>query len=394
MCPNFSVCESKGIRAKSSILTDYFNEIHGSLMIKNLLQYRLLFVLLLIAIAIKFFSLNEAWVEVYYTNRFYPAISSFLRILFGWIPISMGDIFYATAVVYLIIKVWKLLQSLIKKRAKEYYSRILISRYIMLMLFIYIVFNILWGLNYNRHGIAKQLALDVQPYSAEDLYGLTSLLQQRLCFYGDKVDSMKRLSLNRNKNLFKEGVAAYQQAEKQFLFLNYKYPSIKASLYTPLGHLFGFTGYYNPFSAEAQIKTTIPVFLKPFVLCHEIGHQLGYAKENEANFVGFLASKNSVNPEFKYSAYFEMWLYANRELARFDLRQAKLFQLTAHEQVKKDYRSYLQYLFDNKNVVEPFVSVFYDNYLKMNNQPKGNRTYNEVTSWLIAYLKKNGPEAI
>jgi hypothetical protein len=45
-------------------------------------------------------------------------------------------------------------------------------------------------------------------------------------------------------------------------------------------------------------------------------------------------------------------------------------------------------------VVEPFVSVFYDNYLKMNNQPKGNRTYNEVTSWLISYLKKYGAEAI
>ncbi len=73
---------------------------------------------------------------------------------------------------------------------------------------------------------------------------------------------------------------------------------------------------------------------------------------------------------------------------------AKLFHLTAHEQVKKDYRSYLQYIYDSKNVVEPFVSVFYDNYLKMNNQPKGARTYNEVTAWLIAYLKKYGPEAI
>jgi hypothetical protein len=62
--------------------------------------------------------------------------------------------------------------------------------------------------------------------------------------------------------------------------------------------------------------------------------------------------------------------------------------------VKKDYRSYLQYIYDSKNVVEPFVSVFYDNYLKMNNQPKGARTYNEVTAWLIAYLKKYGPEAI
>lgn len=363
-------------------------------MIKSLLHDRLFLILLLTVILIKFFSLNEAWVENYYTYGLYPFISSFLRILLGWIPFSMGDILYTVAVVYLIIKVWKLLRSLAKRRAKKYFSRVLFLKYIKLTLSVYIVFNVLWGLNYNRQGIAKQLALDVQPYSINDLYRLTSLLQQRLCFYGDKVDSIKRLLLNKNQNLFKEGVAAYQQAEKQFPFFNYKYPSIKTSLYTPLGHLFGFTGYYNPFSAEAQIKTSIPVFIKPFVLCHEIGHQLGYAKENEANFVGFLASKNSNNPEFRYSAYFDMWLYANRELSRFDFVQAKLFQLAAHEQVKKDYYSYLQYIYDSKNVVEPFVSVFYDNYLKMNNQPRGAHTYNEVTAWLIAYLKKYGAEAI
>lgn len=338
--------------------------------------------------------MNEAWVENYYTYGFYPYISSFLRILLGWIPFSVGDIFYTAAVIYLVIKVWKFLRLLIKTRAPAYFSRLLLIKYLKLVLLIYIAFNVLWGLNYNRQGIAKQLALNVQAYPIEDLRHLTALLQERLCFYGDKVDSIKRLPLNKNKNLFEDGLAAYQQAEKQFSFLDYNYPSIKTSLYTSLGHLFGFTGYYNPFSAEAQIKTTIPVFLKPFVLCHEIGHQLGYAKENEANFVGFLASKNSNNPEFRYSAYFDMWLYANRELSRFDFAQAKLFQLTAHEQVKKDYRSYLQYIYNSKNVIEPFVSVFYDNYLKMNNQPKGARTYNEVTTWLIAYLKKYGEEAI
>ncbi|MFN2438510.1 MAG: DUF3810 domain-containing protein [Chitinophagaceae bacterium] len=363
-------------------------------MIKTLLRDRLFLGLLVTAILIKLFSLNEAWVENYYTQGFYPFISSFLRILFGWIPFSVGDIFYTSAVIYLVVKVWKFLQLLIKRRAPTHFSRLLLIKYLKLILLIYIAFNLLWGLNYNRQGIAKQLALNVQPYSIEDLQHLIVSLQQRLCFYGDKVDSIKRLPLNKNKNLFKEGLATYQKAEKQFSFLNYNYPSIKASLYTPLGHLFGFTGYYNPFSAEAQIKTTIPVFLKPFVLSHEMSHQLGYAKENEANFIAFLTSKNSVNPEFRYSAYFEMWLYANRELSKFDFERARLFQLTAHQQVKKDYRNYMQYIYDTRNVVEPFVSVFYDNYLKANNQPKGNRTYSEVIAWLIAYLKKYGADAI
>ena len=172
------------------------------------------------------------------------------------------------------------------------------------------------------------------------------------------------------------------------------YPSLKPSLFTPLGHYFGFTGYYNPFSAEAQIKTTVPVFIKPFVLCHEIAHQLGYAKENEANFVSFLVGRSSGNVEFQYSVYYDMFLYAMNELMRTDPKQAYLIMKTAHPQFRKDYEAYYSYIFNNRNSIEPFVNRFYDNYLKLNNQPKGTRTYNQVTLWLIAYMKKYGVQAI
>ena len=136
------------------------------------------------------------------------------------------------------------------------------------------------------------------------------------------------------------------------------------------------------------------MFLKPFVLCHEIGHQLGYAKENEANFVGFLASHQSQNIEFRYSAYFEMYLYASRELMYYDASNALLLRMVVHEQFVKDYKAFLEYLFKSRNVVEPLMTRFYDNYLKLNNQPKGKATYNEVIAWLIAYMKKYGSQAI
>lgn len=161
-------------------------------------------------------------------------------------------------------------------------------------------------------------------------------------------------------------------------------------MYTPFGHYFGFTGYYNPFSGEAQIKTSIPVFIKPFVVCHEMAHQLGYAKENEANFVSFLVGRNAGNVEFRYSVYWDMYSYAITELMRRDVNAARLFMLTAHPRYQIDTRTYYEYIFHSKNVVEPYVSRFYDNFLKLNNQPKGKQSYNQVTAWLIAYMKKNG----
>jgi len=65
-----------------------------------------------------------------------------------------------------------------------------------------------------------------------------------------------------------------------------------------------------------------------------------------------------------------------------------------HPRVKWDTRDLRMYLLSNKNFVEPFMTGAYDKYLKLNNQPKGKATYNEVIAYLIAYMKKFGKEAI
>jgi len=371
-----------------------FNESAYKNMLKSLLRDRKLLILLFIAIVIKLFSLNEALVEQYYTYGFYPLISRLLRSLFGWIPVSIGDIFYLAAFIWLVWKTWKLISLLAKKQLQEYLSRVLFKKYIRLVLWIYIVFNVFWGLNYNRQGIEHQLGLKVENYTANDVYELALSLQVKLNGYAMGVDSLKRLHLDDNSFLFREGVAVYHKIKEQYPYLSYQSASIKGSLYSHVGQYFGFTGYYNPFSGEAQVKTTVPAFIKPFILCHEIAHQLGYAKENEANMVAFLAGRESNNLEFRYSAYYDAYTYAIRELVRFDTTRFKELRLSVHPQFKKDYKTYLEYIYNSRNVVEPFMSDFYDSYLKMNNQPKGKATYNEVVAWLIAYMKKYGAQAL
>jgi hypothetical protein len=162
-----------------------------------------------------------------------------------------------------------------------------------------------------------------------------------------------------------------------------------------MGHLFGFTGYYNPFTAEAQLKSNIPVFLKPFVVTHEMAHQVGYAKENEASFVAWLTCKASGDLYFLYSAYFEMYrdaLFACRLTPNKALTDR--IRKNVHPRVRQDYIELQRYLLRSQNFVEPFMSGMYDRYLKLNNQPKGKATYNEVIAYVLAYFKKFGPGAI
>lgn len=155
-----------------------------------------------------------------------------------------------------------------------------------------------------------------------------------------------------------------------------------------LGRYVGFQGYYNPFSGEGQVKASIPLFLQPFVTSHEVAHQLGYAKENEANFVGFIAGKESNSADFRYSVYFDMYLYAIREMYALDSQKAVMLDSSLHPRVKQDRREYARYLRKMQNPIAPFMLKIYDGYLRMNNQPKGYRTYNEVVRWMVGYYRK------
>lgn len=364
-------------------------------MFKSLLRDRKLISLLVLALLIKLFSLNEQWVESWYTYGFYPYISRLMRILLGWIPFSVGDILYVAAFVFLILKTWKLLQLLARRQVKEYLSWIHFRKYLKLVLWIYIIFNVSWGLNYNRQGIAHQLRLNVQPYTIRDLTRITEILQYKLNDYAERTDSVKRLELNQSSKLFQKGISIYKSTFYTYPWLQYNSPSIKPSLFSSMGHYFGFSGYINPFTGEAQMNVEEPVFLKPFVLNHEIAHQLGYGKENEASFVSYLVTKNITDIDFNYSVYYELFFNAVYECrANGDTTTIRKLRESLHPRVKMDKADEISFRLKRKNAVQPYVTDFYSNYLKMNNQPKGMATYNQVIAWLIAYWKKYGDEAI
>lgn len=364
-------------------------------MFKTLLKDHSFLLLLFAALLIKLFSLNAAWVETYYTFGLYPIISKTLRTLLGWVPFSVGDVVYMAAFVWLVLKTWKLLMLLKRRQAKTYLSWVLLRKYLKLGLLVYLVFSLFWGLNYDRQGIEKQLDLKLATYSVDDLFTLTAVLQQRLNFYAERTDSLARLRYNENDFLFAKGAEAYQTAKAKYPFLTYSPASIKPSIFTPVGHWFGFTGYYNPFSAEAQLKTSIPVFAKPFVVAHEIAHQIGYAKENEASFVAYLTAKNSADISFIYSTYFELYRDAVFQCMLTPTKTlTETLRKNIHPQVRRDLEELRIYLARNKNFIEPFMSGAYDKYLRLNNQPKGKATYDEVIAYLIAYMKKYGAAAI
>ncbi len=346
--------------------------------------------ILIVIVLIKIATFYPEWIEKNYSRGIYPTISWLYRTTFGWIPFSVGDILYAIAGLYVLINFVKLFTKLRNKRfEKENLIRTILKAFFIFSI-IYIYFNLSWGLNYNRPGIAFQLQLNSSKHSTRDLKLLTDTLLKKVNECRTMLGT-KHIKYKSYTEIFSEAQTAYLQSTAAgFSFLAYNTRSVKRSIYGRMGNYLGFLGYYNPFTGEAQLNLTMPRFLIPYVTCHEIAHQLGYASESEANFVGYLAAVQSTDTLFHYSTYFDLFNYANSELYSKDSVAAKANYEKLNPLVQNDVEELREYWRKSDNILEPIIKIFYDHYLKANQQSEGVKSYNDVTGWLIAYLKKYG----
>jgi Protein of unknown function (DUF3810) len=355
----------------------------------NQKKWTYLTVLFAFAILIHWFSANSARVEVFYATGIYVGFSTFCRLLFGWIPFSIGDILYFLAALWIIAKLIKWVKMLFKKQITTTKVYAALFKMANIFLWIYICFNCFWAINYNRFGIAKQLQLNIENYTVADLKEMNNLLLQKVNECKQTLIKNNTPALN-NQQLFTKTTDAYKNLQTTYPFLQYKNSSIKSSMWGWLGNYVGFTGYYNPFTAEAQVNTTVPAFLQPFTACHEVAHQLGYAKEMEANFVGYLACTASADTAFQYAVYIDLFLFANSNLYRSDTALAKQFSKALIQPIKDDLLQWRKFNQQHANPVEPSIRWLYGKYLQGNQQPQGILSYNEVTAFVIAFYKKFG----
>jgi hypothetical protein len=350
-------------------------------------------ILIVLAVAIKIFSLFPDAVEKYYSNGMYLVTAKVQRFLFGWIPFSVGDVLYLAIILFLVYKLVDMIRRLRKRQADKKYWLATFRRVVLAALLVYVSFNLLWGLNYNRRGIAHQLGISRIKVTKEELLPVMQVLMKRV----NQFDSLGKINrgLIADKNFLFDGsaksYAALANSNKKFVYAS---PSIKSSLFSYLGNYLGYTGYYNPFSGEAQVNRAVPLFIQPFTTCHEIGHQLGFAKENEANFAGFLSAKSSNDPLFLYSVYFEMYSYGRPYLYLQDSTMLRQLDAQLRPGVKKDLRELKEFYIRHANPIEKVIDKLYGQYLKANEQPEGKFTYSQVIVWLIAYAKVNGRQAL
>jgi hypothetical protein len=322
-------------------------------------------------------------IEIYYSTKIFPVISKLLNTIFKWIPFSVGDLLYTVLIIFVVH--WAI------KNAKRIRTQP-ISWALDILSFVslfYFMFHLCWGYNYYRVPLHTKLNLNPR-YSTAQLKLVTNQLvlkTNELHFKITHNTLLKTTLPYEFDELTKMSQAGYSKLETVHPHFKHDGQNSKKSLFsTPLTYM-GFSGYVNPLTLEAQINALIPKNSMPTTIAHEQAHQLGYAAENEANFIGFLASIYNEDPYFNYAGYKFALRYCLQELFKRDPDAYELTLCTINPGVLEDFQEAFKFWSTYKNPSEPLFKKFYSFFLKVNNQEKGIESYSYVVALLVDYLQ-------
>ena len=346
----------------------------------KLRQFTLLFILSALVYAMGF---NSKWVEVVYTQGLYPITSVVQRFISSLVPFALGDFLYLLLILYIIRSLYLFYKKLIQKRIKRSGLLNITLQVLSFFLILYLAFKLLWGLNYSRRPIAMQLGISNEKYTIPQLVSLGEYFIGRL----NSLQHVKKHTYTVSQ-LQKKARLAYDGMQQKNAFFTYKIPAVKSVLNSWVITKIGIEGYYSPLSGEANVNMRLPLTSLPFVTCHEIAHQLGVAREDEANLVGYLVASNSSDVYFQYSAVYEVFKNIIFEIRLKSPNDYERLYNTINAVTISDLKADRDFWKKYNSNMFAYMDVAFDRFLKLNNQSKGTDSYQDIVLWLYNIHKK------
>ena len=342
--------------------------------------------------AVAFALAPSAWVEAHYSRALGPAIARDLSRLSGWCPVSVAEL--GSFVLILLFA---------RAARSSWTGSAGTGRWFrrnggVLLAFVslqYAVFVAVWGLNYRREPIAGVFGLPVQPSSADELRLLATTFMAEMALARQQITPSEGVAslarpagpnsqATRRDWAFERARLAYAKGGEGWPLLSGAFGPAKPILGSIVASYVGIGGIYIPFTGEPHINTDAPEWVLPFNLCHEIAHQHGVAREDEANYVGFRVARDYGEPYFVYSAYFGIDNHVIQALAKVDRDLAGSLLDARSPEVLADYAAYTAWHRSRETPLREVGSAVNSAYLRSNGISDGVQSYGRVVDLLLA----------
>ena len=300
------------------------------------------------------------------------------------LPFSLAEWLYAFAIggtaVYIICEIAMLISR--PERPVRLYR--LCMRLAALVLGVYALFCLLWGVYYYGDDFIARSGLPSAAISSEDLELVTLYFADLLNEYSGRVPrdeaglcrTDRRAVLARSPQLFRAVVRDYP-------CLNGPEVPAKAMFFSRFMSMIDFTGFFCPFTAEANVNADFPEALFAATVAHELSHQRGVAKEQEANFVAVLASLADGDADYCYSACMLAYIHLGNALAKIDPAAQQMIFLGLDRSVQADLLESNSYWARFETPLQTVTNTVYEGFLQSYEQTLGLRSYGACVDLLV-----------
>lgn len=329
-----------------------------------------------------------------FSDWFNKYISQGGRIVFSlltsWIPFSFAEL------LLILLPFWFYLSIRIGFKHYGDTNRSMLT-YLGIILSVVLIFGILfiWNFAAGHHGttLDKKLDLERTSSTAHELYQASQILSEELTVLSEKItflESGHSLMPDSYAEMNDKLLDAYERFCQKHDFINTFSSRAKTVMLSEPMSYTHITGVYTFFTGEANINIHFPDYTIPFTTAHELAHQRGIAREDEANFIAFLVCMESDDPYIRYSGALNLYEYVMSALASadYELYQKAYYKLPL---TVRDERAAYSAFFEKyrDNIAADITETTNDLYLQSQGTAEGSKSYGMVVDLAVAYFRPN-----
>lgn len=364
--------------------------------LKRLFQWKRMYLLLGLPLGLLLTllaRLSSTWVENFYIKYIHAFFENTVGRVVSFIPFSVSEWLILAAVLGALAYLGFVIYLLCKNKIQ--WKHILYRTFVNFLCvgsMAYFLFVISMGLCYYRTPASAYLNLSVREYSVEELGQVTMwLAEQASAERAEMAEDENGIAVLNDENWW--DISA--EAKNCFNRISEQYPGIgmvtarnKPMVFSGVMSRVLTMGVYLPYTFESNINVDMTAYTVPATMCHELSHVKGFMREDEANFLGFLACMQSERADFRYSGYMLAFEYALNRLAEEDYESAVEVAHTVSAAVARDDRADQTYWDQyRKTVVAETSGEIYNAYLESNNQDDGVKSYGKMLDLVIAWYQ-------
>lgn len=302
------------------------------------------------------------------------------------VDFSVAELLYSTAICTVVLLLGVGVRRLVESKHRRQTLYRMALGVACTGLSIYAALTLLWGVNYYTDSFQDKSGIYGREATVEELEELTEIFARGVV---DTWDGVKRdgngLFAESREDIFAASTGIYESVYEEFPFLAQTDRVPKALVFSEVFSAMDFTGFFFPFTGEANLNVHCPAMYLPATIVHELAHQRGIASEQECNFLAIVASTASDDPVYQYSGWLMGYVQAGNALYRVSPEKWKAIRDTMPEEVVVDLRYNSAYWAAQHSSITDAAQDAYDSFLKNYGDEDGVQSYGMVVDMLITY---------